>query len=108
MSRRANQVFSALADPTRRQILEWFDGAGAATATELTSRLPMSRQAITKHLKELERAGLVSSVREGRETRYSGTGQGLDEAAGWLAERSAAWGVRLSRLAEASEDDPSS
>jgi DNA-binding transcriptional ArsR family regulator len=91
-------VFSALADPTRRQILEWLDTGEPSTATELAGRLPISRQAVTKHLKELEGARLVSSVKEGRETRYSATVEGLDTATVWLAARGAAWDERLERF----------
>ena len=91
-------VFPALADPTRRQILEWLDGGESQTATELASRLPITRQAVTKHLKELERAGLVASVKQGRETRYAATTDGLDAAAIWLAARGVAWDERLARL----------
>jgi DNA-binding transcriptional ArsR family regulator/uncharacterized protein YciI len=101
MSESNDSVFSALADPTRRQILEWLDGGeDPLTATALASRLPITRQAVTKHLKELESAGLVSSVREGRETRYSATIDGLDTAAVWLAARGAVWDERLARLSE--------
>ena len=94
-------VFSALSDPTRRQILEWLDGGVPGTATELADRLPISRQAVTKHLKELEVAGLLISEKSGRETRYSVTGHGLDTAARWIADRSAAWDDRLERLRDA-------
>ncbi len=82
MSESNDSVFSALADPTRRQILEWLDGGeDPLTATALASRLPITRQAVTKHLKELEGAGLASSDRAGRETRYSETIAGMDTAA---------------------------
>ncbi len=98
MSDTDDLVFPALAAPTRRQILEWLDNGDSATATELPSRLPITRQAITKHLKELESAGLISSVREGRETRYSIRVSGLDAVAAWLAARGAVWDDRLARL----------
>jgi DNA-binding transcriptional ArsR family regulator len=98
MSVHDDLVFPALADPTRRQILEWLDGGESPTATELATRLPITRQAVTKHLKELERAGLVSSVRQGRETRYSAAIDGLDTAAIWLAARGVVWEERLVRL----------
>jgi DNA-binding transcriptional ArsR family regulator len=98
MSGNDDLVFSALADPTRRQILEWLDTGESSTATELAGRLPISRQAVTKHLKELEGARLVSSVKEGRETRYSATVDGLDTATVWLAARGAAWDERLAWL----------
>jgi DNA-binding transcriptional ArsR family regulator len=100
MSGGADPAFSALADPTRRQILEWLDGGVSATATELAMRLPMSRQAVSKHLVELETAGLVVSSRQGRETRYIANASGLAAVDGWLADRAAAWGDRLERLRE--------
>ncbi len=64
------QVFSALADPSRRHVLGFLANHGTATATELTGELPMTRQAVAKHLVALSDAGLVSAERAGRETRY--------------------------------------
>jgi DNA-binding transcriptional ArsR family regulator len=98
MSNSDDPVFAALADPTRRKILERLDGAESPTATEFASRLPITRQAVTKHLKELERAGLISSVKAGRETRSSATDDGLETAAIWLAARGVTWDERLARL----------
>jgi len=65
-----NLVFGALADPNRRQVIGYLSEQGTATATELTGELPMTRQAVTKHLATLADAGLVESERRGRETRY--------------------------------------
>jgi DNA-binding transcriptional ArsR family regulator len=92
-------VFVALSDPTRRQLLEWLDEE-VATATSLAERLPISRQAVAKHLSELSAAGLVSSSREGRETLFSADNDGLEPASEWLAQRAAVWEQRLARLAE--------
>ena len=64
------QVFSALADPSRRHVMDYLAERGTATATELTGELPITRQAVAKHLATLAGAGLVSSERRGRETRY--------------------------------------
>jgi DNA-binding transcriptional ArsR family regulator len=64
------QVFGALADPSRRQVIGYLAERGTATATELTGELPMTRQAVAKHLNTLATAGLVESERTGRETRY--------------------------------------
>jgi DNA-binding transcriptional ArsR family regulator len=65
-----NEVFSALADPSRRHLLGYLADHGTATATELNGELPMTRQAVAKHLATLSGAGLVESERAGRETRY--------------------------------------
>lgn len=100
MSTTADSVFSALSDRTRRQILEWMDGGVPFTATELAQRLPISRQAVTKHLKELEGATLLTSAKAGREKRYTATGHGFATASEWLANRSLAWDDRLKRLSD--------
>src|SRR5205807_351806 len=63
-------VLVALADPTRRQLLDLLAAYGEATATTLAERLPVSRQAIVKHLAVLDAAGLVTGGRVGREVRY--------------------------------------
>ena len=72
------QVFGALADPSRRQVIGYLSERGTATATELTGELPMTRQAVTKHLATLADAGLVESERLGRETRYRLTDAGAE------------------------------
>jgi DNA-binding transcriptional ArsR family regulator len=70
LSDQLGQVFGALADPSRRQVIGYLADRGTATATELTGELPMTRQAVSKHLNTLATAGLVESERAGRETRY--------------------------------------
>jgi DNA-binding transcriptional ArsR family regulator len=72
------QVFSALADPSRRHVLGYLADNGTATATELTDELPITRQAVAKHLATLAGAGLVESAREGRETRFRLTDAGAE------------------------------
>lgn len=90
-------VFTALADPTRRQVMTWL-AARPATATELADRLPISRQAVMKHLSILDDAHLVSRERSGREVRYRLEGDRLVTASEWIAAVSARWEARLSRL----------
>jgi DNA-binding transcriptional ArsR family regulator len=93
-------LFSALADPTRRQVIRSLSGTEAVTASGLAGELPMSRQAIAKHLAALERAGLVAHRREGRETQYRLTPAPLDEAIAWMEEVGARWDRSLARLSE--------
>ena len=73
-----NLVFGALADPNRRQVIGYLSERETATATELTGELPMTRQAVSKHLTTLAEAGLVESERQGRETRYRLTRAGAE------------------------------
>ncbi len=97
------EVLSALADPTRRRILDALAAHGEATATVLATELPVSRQAIVKHLGVLDRAGLVAGHREGREARYRVIPERLGVTARWMDRVAAAWDTRLSaikRLAE--------
>src|SRR5205085_7600216 len=81
---RVGPVFSALADPSRRFVVETLAARGSATATELAGELPVTRQAVAKHLAALGEAGLVSSSRSGRETRYRLTPEPLADALGWM------------------------
>jgi DNA-binding transcriptional ArsR family regulator len=69
-------VFGALADPSRRQVIGLLSERGTVTATELSGELPMTRQAVAKHLATLADAGLVEGERQGRETRYRLTSAG--------------------------------
>lgn len=78
-------VFTALADPTRREVLRCLAEGGSATATQLAGRFPVSRQAVSKHLATLGDAGLVSAERAGREVHYRVTPDPLLEAVGWIA-----------------------
>jgi DNA-binding transcriptional ArsR family regulator len=94
----AGRIFAALADPTRRQVLSAVAERGTATATELTAVVPVTRQAVTKHLGVLAEAGLVGSERIGRETRFAARSGALRPAAAWIAETDAAWNDRLERL----------
>ena len=91
-------VFAALGDPTRREVLQQVAARGEATATELAATLPVSRQAVAKHLGVLAEAGLVQAHRAGRETRYEPTPEPLGDAIAWMAELGAQWDARLARL----------
>jgi DNA-binding transcriptional ArsR family regulator len=91
-------VFAALADPNRRHLLESISQRGQATATELAAELPVTRQAVAKHLGALARAGLVASERAGRETHYRVTPEPLEEALLWITTVGAEWDTRLARL----------
>ena len=93
-------LFAALADPTRRRVIRSLSGAEPVTASGLAAELPITRQAIAKHLGALERAGLVEPHREGRETRYRLTPEPLDGAIAWMEEVGARWDRSLARLSE--------
>ncbi len=92
-------VFSALADGTRRSLFAEVARRGEATPTELAASLPVTRQAVTKHLQALAGAGLVSASRAGRETRYRPTPEPLGDAIAWMVDVGAAWDERLGALA---------
>ena len=92
------RVFDALADANRRYVLEALAERETATATELATELPVTRQAVAKHLAALNEAGLVESRREGRETRYELTPAPLGAAMDWMAGVGAEWDARLAAL----------
>jgi DNA-binding transcriptional ArsR family regulator len=93
----------ALADPTRRRLLDLLAAHGEATATALAERLPVSRQAIVKHLAVLGTAGLVSGCRVGREVRYALRPAALDAAARWIVSLAARWDRRLAAVKRIAE-----
>ena len=98
-----DELWAAIAEPARRQLLDLLLAHGEATATTLARDLPITRQAVVKHLAVLDRAGLVTSRREGREVRYTVRPERLDEARRRLAEVAAGWEASLAtikRLAE--------
>ncbi len=92
------RVFDVLADPHRRYVLEALATRETATATELAAELPVTRQAVAKHLAALNQAGLVESRREGRETLYQLTPAPLGAAMDWMASVGADWDARLASL----------
>jgi DNA-binding transcriptional ArsR family regulator len=91
-------VFAALADPTRRRLVMSLAEGSTVTATRLSADLPMTRQAIAKHLAMLDHAGLVAAERRGRETHYRLTPEPLADAADWMAAVGGQWDDRLSAL----------
>jgi DNA-binding transcriptional ArsR family regulator len=93
-----DEVFSALADPTRRRVLETLARGQTVTASGLAQRLPISRQAVSKHLASLRQARLVSSERVGRETVYELRPGPLEDAAAWIERVGAEWDRRLDAL----------
>lgn len=107
-ARGPDPVFGALADATRREILQAVGLRGDATATELAGDLPVSRQAVVKHLQALAAADLVTSVRVGREQRFTLTPAPLDEALRWMVDVGASWDDRLDRLRRRFQDPPPS
>ncbi len=99
-----DQLWSAIADPSRRQVLDLVVSNGDVIARWLAGQVPFSRQAVAKHLVVLERAGLVSRRKQGREVLYQVQADRLDQATQAMAELAAQWDRRLAaikRLAEA-------
>jgi DNA-binding transcriptional ArsR family regulator len=92
-----SDVFGALGDPTRRHIVESLS-RHEASATQLAAELPVTRQAVSKHLTALRKAGLVDSRKQGRETLYRVNPEPLDLAAAWIMRVGGEWDVRLARL----------
>jgi DNA-binding transcriptional ArsR family regulator len=101
---RVDSVFNALADPTRRRMLERLARGGTLTASGVAEKLPISRQAVAKHLAALRSAKLVSSERVGRETHYRLRPDPLDDAARWIQTVSAEWDHRLEALQRSLEN----
>src|ERR671922_3043078 len=92
-------TFAALADPTRRAILAQL-AKGEATVNELAEPFPITLQAVSKHLKVLERAGLIARGRNAQLRPSRLQGEALKEAADWLAAYRGFWEGRFDRLDE--------
>jgi DNA-binding transcriptional ArsR family regulator len=99
----ADALWAAVGDPTRRRLLDALLALGEATATTLAGRLPVTRQAVAKHLAVLERVGLVAGKREGRELLFMVRPDRLDEASRAMARAAAAWDQRLAAIKELAE-----
>jgi DNA-binding transcriptional ArsR family regulator len=98
-----DELWSAIADPSRRQVLDLLVSNSDVSASWLAGRVPFSRQAVSKHLVVLERAGLVSRRKQGREVLYQVQAGRLDQATRAMAQLAAQWDRRLAaikRLAE--------
>lgn len=102
----AEQVFVSLADPTRRSILAALASGGPATATDLAHRLPITRQAIAKHLALLTEVGLVTAEPgERRRVRYRLRSEPMQVAQQFLAALARDWDDRLYALMDHLEQD---
>ncbi len=101
---RSDQVFQALADPTRRTLLRALSEEGPSTLAQLSSHVSVTRQAVTKHLTILRDAGLVAGHGETRGRRYRLTPAPLADAMGWMVDVGAGWDDRLARLKHDVED----
>ena len=98
-----DELWSAVADPSRRQVLDLLISNGEASASWLAGRVPFSRQAVSKHLAVLERAGLISRRKAGREVRYQVEAARLDQATRAMTELAAQWDRRLAALKQLAE-----
>ena len=91
-------VFSALSDATRRNVIRALSDHGPQTLSELAAELPVTRQAVAKHLAMLEEAGLIAATGETRRRSYRLTPGPLADAMGWMVDVGAEWDDRLERL----------
>ena len=98
-----DDVFAALADPTRRQLLEALGRRAACSATTLAAEVPVSRQAVVKHLAVLRDSHLVASRRAGKEVLFSVRPEQLVATASWMTELATTWQQRLHLLKQAAE-----
>jgi len=98
-----DDLWSAIGDPTRRRVLDLLLADGVGTATGLSGRLPVTRQAVAKHLAVLDRAGLVRSAPAGRETQYRVDDAQFARAVAQLAAVGSAWDARLRRIKRIAE-----
>jgi ArsR family transcriptional regulator, cadmium/lead-responsive transcriptional repressor len=98
-----DDLWSAIGDPTRRRMLDLLLADGDGTATTLGRQLPVTRQAVAKHLSVLDRAGLVQAAPAGREKRYRVDDAQLARAVAQLASVGSAWDARLRRIKRIAE-----
>jgi DNA-binding transcriptional ArsR family regulator len=98
-----DDLWSAIGDPTRRRMLDLLLTTGEGTATAISAQLPVTRQAVAKHLVVLDRAGLVRGRPVGREKRYRVDEAQLARAVAQLNSVGAAWDARLRRIKSLAE-----
>ena len=98
-----DDLWSAIGDPTRRRMLDLLLAEGSGTATSLSQQLPVTRQAVAKHLGVLDRVGLVHGAPRGREKFYRVDDQQLSRAAAQLERVGTAWDGRLRRIKQIAE-----
>ena len=98
-----DDLWSAIGDPTRRRMLDLLLAEGEGTATTLSDRLPVTRQAVAKHLLVLDRIGLVHATPAGRERRFRVDDAQLARAVAQLSEVGATWDARLRRIKRIAE-----
>ena len=98
-----DDLWSAIGDPTRRRMLDLLLTDGTGTATSLSERLPVTRQAVAKHLVVLDRVGLVHATPAGREKQFRVDQAQLARAVAQLADVGAAWDARLRRIKHIAE-----
>ena len=98
------ELWAAVAEPTRRRVLDVLLVRGEATSTALAAELPLTRQAVAKHLAVLDRAGLVEGRRQGREVRYVVQPDRLAAAVQAMAGVAAQWDRRLVTIKRIAED----
>jgi DNA-binding transcriptional ArsR family regulator len=91
-------LLAALADPTRRAVFERLNSKGPASASQLAAEMPVSRQAIAKHLTALDSVGLVDRSEQGRQVMYSARVAPLGQVASWLETVGDQWDDRLDKL----------
>ncbi|MDS2171879.1 metalloregulator ArsR/SmtB family transcription factor [Nesterenkonia sp. CL21] len=97
-SRIDDTLWDAVGDPTRRALMDVMIAAGPSSATRLSEQMPVSRQAVAKHLAVLERAGLVEARQEGRERRFTVDPEQLSRATAQLQDVGRRWDARLDRI----------
>jgi DNA-binding transcriptional ArsR family regulator len=97
-SRNVEPVFAAVADPTRRMLLERLREGGPLSISDLSEGLPISRQAVTKHLDTLRASGLIRARREGRERLHELDAEPLRAVDDWLRPYAEVWDQRIAAL----------